>query len=75
MDCPHGFPKPENCVDCMNEGNLPIPPAPSRRTVEAVFRATYEGHCQGCNFPIRVGELIARLSDDSYVHDRMDCRP
>lgn len=70
--CPHGFPKPANCVECMEDGNLPPAPQPEpRRTTSHPFTAGFPGHCTGCNLAIHERQLIVRMSDDTYRH--ADC--
>jgi hypothetical protein len=72
MACPHGFPKPASCVECMEDGGLP--PAPRERVfVEHVTTSRYDGQCPECNLPIRVGQRIARLSTEAWVHE--PCAP
>lgn len=66
------MPSPAACWDCMMDDGLPPEPKPSV-TVEAVFEARYDGHCSGCNLPINVGQMIAKLSDGRYMHHR--CSP
>lgn len=44
------------------------PVLPPRATIEATFSAKFEGDCRGCNLPISKGQIIHRLSDDSYMH-------
>lgn len=75
MPCPHGMPTPGSCVDCMDEGLLPPPPRPQAATpMGAPFRARYAGTCRGCTFGISEGEVIVRMSDDTYRHyDRPGC--
>lgn len=69
MSCPHGMPKPANCVSCMDEGLLPPPPRPAAPTVEAVFPARFASQCAGCNLPVHVGARLARMSDGAYLHE------
>lgn len=72
--CPHGMPSPGSCVDCMAEGNLP--PAPRPKGPEPVgsrFVSRYDGNCSGCSFYITAGELIVRMSDDTYRHADRGC--
>lgn len=74
MSCEHGYPKPTMCTECLMDG--PLPPAPPDMVLEVVryFRAAYSGHCVTCGDDIEPGELIALLSDDSYVHHPL-CSP
>lgn len=48
--CPHGMPSPASCFECMEDGNLPAPPAPEALAVRGrPFTARFDGHCTGCN--------------------------
>lgn len=39
-------------------------------TVEFVFCARFASQCPACNLGIYEGERIAKLSNESYVHER-----
>lgn len=68
--CTHGFPKPSNCVTCMDEGNLPPAPRPPAPTVVGwAIGARFPGHCRGCNLAIHEGQQIVRMTDDTYRHE------
>ncbi len=73
MTCPHGMPSPPSCVSCMEDGPAAPPNVNRPPTVEATFRARYDGHCNGCNLAISVGQVVHRLSDERYVH--AGCQP
>lgn len=66
-DCTHGMPTPASCIDCMAEGNLPVPRREAP-VVEATFLARFDGDCRSCHLGIHVGQRIARMSDDTYRH-------
>lgn len=67
--CPHGMPTPGSCVDCMDEGNIPPAPPPTRLAkLGSGFPARHDGHCPGCNLAIHVGQLIVKMSNESYWH-------
>lgn len=68
LSCAHGFPSPASCVDCMEEGPVAPPTASTPATIEATFRAKYDGHCTGCNLPVGIGQVVHRLSEGRYVH-------
>jgi len=68
-DCPHGL-DTRWCGVCLR-GVAPKEPLVA---IEARFAARYDGHCDGCNLSIHVGQRIARLSDDRYVHSP-GCEP
>lgn len=53
---------------CMEDGNLPPPPRPTPPKAEATFTARFDGHCRGCNLPIGAGQIIHRMSDETYRH-------
>jgi hypothetical protein len=72
--CPHGFPKPENCFECMEEGNLE---PPKWQKVGYPFYGKFENDCKACSENL-FGRLIQRydLSNGSqtlYVHE--ECKP
>ena len=62
-DCKHGLPA-LTCAACRNPYRPPGPP-----TIEHMFNARFAGHCSGCNLPVVVGQRIARMSDETYLHD------
>jgi hypothetical protein len=63
-ECVHGL-TTMTCSSCRH----PYRP-PEKPTVEAIFTARYPGQCNECNLPIVVGAWIAKLSNESYVHER-----
>lgn len=69
MTCPHGMPKPETCMDCMEEGNLPVD---RWKAIGHAFASQYPGTCKSCNGTFAPGEYITRwdLGDKqtSYTH-------
>jgi hypothetical protein len=67
-ECPHGL-HPTWCSICLHGISKAQPPA----TIEATFRAKFDGQCQPCNLPIVVGQVIHKLSTGAYVHD--GCQP
>jgi len=74
--CTHGFLKPEQCVDCMYEGNVPPAPKAERESIAATFEAKFEGQCGGCNLPIYPGQHVHRLEPTGrYVHAFAGCDP
>lgn len=62
-DCIHGLDS-RWCSLCLH----PEERKEKRPTVEATFFARYEGQCRGCNLAITAGQVIHRLSNDTYVH-------
>lgn len=57
------------CLDCTVAP--PKPGAVAPIVGMHVFIASFAGHCSDCEFPIKVGENIARMSDGTYRH--RDC--
>lgn len=66
--CPHGYPSPLNCIDCMNEGNIPPPEKPELERYS--FYAKWVGTCRAdCGRPIRIDDMITKdASGFGYVH-------
>lgn len=64
--CTHGMPTPASCIECMEDGNLPVPP---RQRPEILARSTarFDGTvCRWCDRPIRVDDSIALLGLDGH---------
>lgn len=76
--CSHGMGAPASCIDCMDEGNLPVPKQP-KPTTEFVFTAAYAGECSAssCSVGIEVGDRIAsvQLSPSTVVYMHARCAP
>ena len=72
MNCPHGFPSPKSCVDCIYEDGVGVEPSPPV-TVEFVFYARFASQCSACNLGIYERQRIAKLSNETYVHEA--CAP
>lgn len=68
-ECPHGMGDPSWCSVCKHGVTKPEP-AP---TVEATFRARYDGVCPTCDDLIDAGSMVHKLSNDRYVH--LGCQP
>ena len=68
MTCPHGYPSPKSCLDCLEDTGLGATPTPPE-TVTHLFPARFPGQCPVCDLPIRVGYPIAHTSRDRYIHD------
>ena len=65
--CPHGYPSPASCIDCMDEGGLPPAPPPTPDTV--AFHARFSGgHCPKCRLAIEEGDLIRGMTDGTWWH-------
>lgn len=70
--CPHGMPSRASCVDCMLDG--PVADIARRpATVAYRFTAQYAGRCIECREEIREGDELARLTDETIVHE--ECAP
>lgn len=64
---------PSCCLDYI-EAPAPRPrDLPLART-DVSFPARFAGHCRDCNTAIHSGELICKMSDDTYRHDRCGAR-
>lgn len=68
MTCPHGYPSPRSCLDCMDDNGLGAEPNPPE-TVTHLFAAMFPGQCPVCDLPIDVGDQIAHTDRDRYIHD------
>lgn len=66
--CAHGMPSKGACVECMYDEGLGAAPT-TPVTVEAVFAARYDGSCPACHTEIHIGQRLAKLSNDRYVHE------
>lgn len=66
--CPHGFPSIKSCIDCMYEEGVGGVESPAV-SVEATFAARFDGDCPACHLSIHVGQRIAKLSNNRYVHE------
>lgn len=76
--CPHGFPKPANCVECMEDGPVMAPEMPQCEQVVAASFCRYEHtECRlpyGCGLPIEMGDRIVLLDPSgAWVHE--GCAP
>lgn len=71
--CRHGMPTPASCIDCMDDGNIALPPQRTTRLHPAgpAFTARHQGRCARCDEPIEPGDTIRRWDDDLYRHE--DC--
>ena len=69
--CEHGDIRAA-CLDCLNETPAGREPKPVL-VATSWFNAMYPGHCRGCNLPIHEGQRVARLSNETYVHE--GCAP
>lgn len=67
--CPHGFPTPAACFDCMNDDGLGAPPV-EPETMEIQFTARFEGVCPECGYSIVPGDTIVKTSRDRYLHSQ-----
>lgn len=69
-ECRHGLDS-RWCAACKDPAPNPhaAKPAP---TILATFQARYEGDCDACGFAISPGQVIHRMSDDTYVHARCE---
>lgn len=73
MNCPHGFPSPASCVECMEEGP-PEVQQQMKRIEEPeplpdgeAFEARFSGFCRVCSSDVIPGQEI--IADKGfYVH-------
>lgn len=73
--CPHGFPKPASCVECMEDGPVA---APARwQPLGQAFNAAHPGRCERCDDQIVAGERITRedYGDERTRYVHVGCRP
>lgn len=63
--CPHGMPSPASCLTCMEDDGLGAPVVPPV-TVEFTFTSKFDGKCRKCGDETTAGDVIAKMSDDSY---------
>jgi len=64
------MPTPASCFDCMEDGPVGPPPAPSPAPQRdgPNITARYDGQCRGCNLGVHVGEQICRTTHGTYEH-------
>ena len=65
--CIHGMPTPASCIDCMDDGNLPVQRV-APETHDYSFVAQYPGQCPVCDLPITAGQMLARTTRERIVH-------
>lgn len=69
MDCPHGMPNPKTCMDCMEEGNLPVA---KWKRIDTPFTAMFAGICAACSNEFAKGDEIQRWDKEDqaskYTH-------
>ncbi len=66
-ECVHGL-DTAWCAICKHG-----PSRPELVTIQATFSAKYVGHCNGCDLPIQVDQVVHKLSTGQYVHQ--ECQP
>lgn len=67
-ECIHGL-TGRSCTICIHG-----PSTPEKVEIVATFAAQHDGVCAaGCTFDIDPGDVICKLSNDRYVHQR--CAP
>lgn len=73
-ECPHGFAKPTQCLECMEDGPVVAPPKWAK--VDAPFPAMYANDCT-CFDRIIVGQRIQRwdLGGERTVYRHVGCSP
>jgi hypothetical protein len=64
--CTHGMPTPASCRDCMEDGNLPLPP---READLPVVRARFARACPACDYRIEIGDEIVATATEGWLHE------
>ena len=69
--CHHGMPSPGSCIDCMNDGNLPVEPVERERRASNTPRVycRFDGTCPVCNNPMTGLDYIVLTTHDRWVHE------
>lgn len=73
MTCPHGFPSPASCIDCMDDVGIPAPKPEPEQVDSPPIEARFDGDCTACNLAIHVGQLVVHTSRGRWVHE--GCAP
>lgn len=73
--CPHGFPTPTACADCLFEGNFTLPDSGRQHSEKTAppshpFAAKYDGVCVVCLEQIRQGEKVVYVGTKRLAHYR-----
>lgn len=74
LTCPHGYPSPKSCIECMEEG--PVAPPRVWHKVANPFPARYLDECT-CGNTINVGDMLQRwdLGDEETKYLEVGCTP
>lgn len=65
--CIHGLGPVSACTICNGRDKREAAIEPAR-----IFTAKYEGHCDACNLPIYVGQMIAWRPETKPIHEECD---
>lgn len=74
--CPHGMPKRNTCIDCMNEG--PVSAPTKWLGVGVPFTARFDAECPSCEWPITAGRVLVQrwdFGDQRTIYTHRECRP
>lgn len=74
LSCPHGYPSPKSCLDCMEDGPVEMPK--TWQPVGSPFPARYDGECV-CGSAIHPGDLVQRWDrgDEVTIYTERKCHP
>lgn len=68
MSCPHGYPEPSTCLDCILDEGMGGVPEPGLKATSRPFPARFAGTCSACNFAIHEGQKVVFTNRDYVVH-------
>lgn len=69
--CPHGYPTPASCFECMEDGNVEVPKREPEKAVVGPVVATWTSDCPGCGLNIWPGQRVVKTDRDRWMHK--DC--
>ena len=61
-ECPHGMEDPSWCSLCSQPSVLDE----LQGDISRPFAARYDGHCEECNLPVRVGERLVMFAGVAF---------
>lgn len=68
MTCPHNMPNPKTCLDCMEEGGVPV----AKWEALGALVLKYRSVCRACGEDIPAGQTVKRWDkedqDTAYTH-------
>lgn len=72
MTCTHGMPTAASCIECMDDGALPPPPAPEperRDTTAPRVLCRFDGVCSICDNTMGGLDYIVLTTRGRWVHE------